>query len=284
MSSRGMAVYSIILLVLSFVHLLYLPQMTIAAGNFVNGVESSGNYSVGDFLQNPLTTPPLLIRFINGVAMSMMGMSSRINALLFVRRTLPKALISLNLADNLLGVRLKDRKNNIRAIWIFVGSSILVGLPGQIYSAMFTSRGKSYFIGIYVLLNNFNNLTAVSAEVQFLAICYILKSRFDLINRKLIDLLDPRPQFDNKNMAALRREFLKRDHAIAHHENRENSTMSVLQTIQTLKLAHLRLCDFLDRVNDMFQVKSNSFALLFIISCDRGNFPVDSCSNFMYAK
>ncbi|XP_048506412.1 putative gustatory receptor 28a isoform X2 [Athalia rosae] len=279
-SSRGTMIYTIVLLGLTFVHLIYIPKMTLAVADFVSDNNSSGFYSMEK--QNLLMSPPLLVRLINSIVMTLMGIVSRINALVYTRIHLPKAFSELNSIDELLGVELKHRRSNIRAIWILIGSSILVGLIGQIYSAIFIHVAGSYFITLHILMNNLNNFTSVLAEAQFIAICYLIKSRFEIVNSRLLDIAtfcdvrkleyfsSPDPtelgiifrkagsHLNSKYGPMLRKEFLLqgKQRPLLHISDK-----SIARGIEILRLGHQRLCTVVDEVNYMFQLQ-----LLFSLS------------------
>ncbi|RLZ02224.1 Gustatory receptor 29 [Cephus cinctus] len=251
-TSRGASIYLLLLLGFNLTHLISIPVVAV----MTTTTAPWKNNSIED--NHRRIHASSVIRLIYPMGISFMAITSRINSLAGIKKLLPDVFTRMNDVDQLLKRKSHDLRISSRNIWIFVVLNLVLGLPSQIFSVTFVYGRGTYLVGFFIFMDNFNNLTALSSEFQFLALCHLIRSRFWVINTKMLHaarLYDARRRSQNGSAPGHELECCPWKMTGYQFEPDPYSDHRLRDTMVVLRDAHQRLCDTLDWMNEGFQVQ-----------------------------
>lgn len=206
----------------------------------------SGNGTVYKF---KITAPSqtFLTKLVNPLAVAVTIIVFRIHCLFCSYKHLPQIIKNIQKIDKLLYyARHQQDENKLKLSALIV---ILFSFPFQILSLVETFNfnfAPTLLFGV----NIYSNFSLACCELQFSALCFLIRQRFRLINES-VSKLNPGSYF--------------------HKVSYENMA---LEKVKTLKKAHKKLFLILGQINNYFNVP-----LLFSVGCGFTNVLL----NFYYA-
>lgn len=109
----------------------------------------------------------------------------RLYSLLHMFKNLPNVIKVLNKADALLKLdALHQHHEKTKKRILFYLLYMAASIPLHVYSLTFAYRADPVAFFLF-FFNSFNNLSVVSTEFQFISLCYIIQTRFEIINKNL---------------------------------------------------------------------------------------------------
>lgn len=131
--------------------------------------------------------------------MSVTSLVIRLITIFQMRKFMTKIYVLFIQINNVLFV--SENSSKIKKIQILFSIILLIlfCLPAQLISIFWFSH-KSAFVACLFTFNAYNNFSIACCEFQFVFVCYLLKQKFKIVNRK-IDAL-------NKSLKDLRHALL----------------------------------------------------------------------------
>lgn len=140
------------------------------------------NFTLDDITFN-LSKQHYLTRLVNPVSVGITALTFRSYALLRMCKNLTNIIKVLDKVDALIKPDAIHHKKNRKRI-LFYLVYLAASIPLYVYLLTFAYRADPVAFFLF-FFNSFNNLSVVSTEFQFISLCYVTQTRFEIINRNL---------------------------------------------------------------------------------------------------